>query len=168
MSQDELLKRLERQRKRGAIAERFVVEFERRRLFSLDRPDLAGKVEQVSIDDACAGYDIKSFEKNENPRFIEVKSSVGSQVSFEWSKKEREKAAKEEDSYFIYFVPFSFSLPNLIAPMVLLRNPIKIIQSGRLTEIPSRLQVIEPKPNERRPLRQSELSTTQFMACIFK
>ena len=64
LTQAELLQRLERQRVRGELAEEKVLAIEKDRLTALKRPDLAAKVERISIDDVSAGYDIKSFEKN--------------------------------------------------------------------------------------------------------
>ena len=84
-----------------------------------------------------AGYDIRSYEKNGQPRLIEVKSSVGSHVQFEWSANERERAVTEGDRYFLYFVPFAFTLPDLSAPIVIIKNPVSLIKSGVLDETPS-------------------------------
>jgi hypothetical protein len=143
LTQAELLQRLERQRVRGELAEQKVLAIEKDRLTALKRPDLAAKVERISIDDVSAGYDIKSFEKNECPRLIEVKSSVGSQITFEWSAGERATAAKQGDCYCVYFVPFSFTLPDLAAPVVILRNPTELIRSGCLVETPRSFLVTE-------------------------
>ena len=144
LTQAELLDRLELQRQRGDLAERKVVEIERSRLQSLGRPDLAARVERISLQDVSAGYDINSFEKNEHARLIEVKSSVGSQIAFEWSAGERAAAAKHGDAYYIYFVPFSFTLPELTSSVALLKNPVELIRTGRLLEQPSSTHVTEP------------------------
>lgn len=141
LTQAELLRRLELQRQRGDLAEQKALEIEKRRLADLGRPDLAARVERISPHDVSAGYDIRSFEKNETPRLVEVKSSVGSQITFEWSVGERATATKHGDAYFIYFVPFSFTLPDLTSPVVLLKNPIELIHSGRLLETPSSFHV---------------------------
>jgi len=130
------LKRLERQRDRGDRAENKVLEFEQTRLIELKRPDLAKQVYRISVDDVAAGYDIASFNINSSARYIEVKSSIGSQIAFQWSEGEREKAHVEKGRYFIYFVPFSFSLPALSSPIIILRDPIALINSGRLIEEP--------------------------------
>jgi hypothetical protein len=144
LTQAELLRRLELQRQRGDLAEQKALEIEKSRLADIGRPDLAARVERVSPHDVSAGYDIRSFEKNERPRLVEVKSSVGSQITFEWSVGERATATKHGEAYFIYFVPFSFNLPELTSPVVLLKNPIELIRSGRLAETPSNFHVTEP------------------------
>ncbi len=143
LTQAELLQRLERQRARGELAEQKVLAIEKDRLSAIKRPDLAAKVERISIDNVSAGYDIKSFETNERPRLIEVKSSVGSQITFEWSAGERATAAKQGDAYCVYFVPFSYTLPDLAAPVAILRNPIELILSGCLVETPRSFVVTE-------------------------
>jgi hypothetical protein len=144
LTQAELLRRLELQRQRGDLAEQKALEIEKTRLADLGRPDLAARVERISPHDVSAGYDIRSFEKNERPRLVEVKSSVGSQITFEWSVGERATATKHGDAYYIYFVPFSFTLPELTSPVVLLKNPVDLIRSGGLVETPSSFRVTEP------------------------
>ncbi|HXA45718.1 MAG TPA: DUF3883 domain-containing protein, partial [Candidatus Angelobacter sp.] len=145
LSQDELWERLERQRERGQLAEEKVVELEQFRLLSANRADLAAKVQRISIEDVSVGFDVRSFETDESPRFIEVKSSVGSQIIFEWSEGERTKARQEGAAFCIYFVPFSYSLPILTSPVVIIRNPIAHISAGALVEVPSNYKVMEDK-----------------------
>jgi Domain of unknown function (DUF3883) len=153
LSQKDLLERLERQRKRGELAEEKVVELEKMRLLALKRPDLANKIERISVDNVSAGFDVKSFERDETLRFIEVKSSVGSKIAFEWSEAERAKARQEGSAYFIYFVPFSFSLPVLTAPVIAIRNPISKIAEGVFVEIPSNYKVREATIPDDREIR---------------
>lgn len=141
LSQEELLKRLERQRIRGENAEMKVVEMERARLLDAKRPRLAEQVYRISVDNVAAGYDIHSFEVDSSPRYIEVKSSVGSLVTFQWSEGERVAAKLHKRSYFIYFVPFSFFLPTLMSPVQLLRDPIEMIEAGELLEEPCGFRV---------------------------
>jgi hypothetical protein len=72
---------------------------------------------------------------------------MGSQITFDWSAGERATAARHSDAYFIYFVPFSYTLPELICPVVPLRNPIDMIQTGRLVEAPTGFRATQtPKP----------------------
>jgi hypothetical protein len=143
LSQKELWERLERQRQRGEMAEQIVVDIEIRRLKKLNRADLASRVQWISPTNVSAGYDVLSFEKNGTPRLIEVKSSVGSKVSFEWSENERERAEKEGSAYFVYFVPSAYSLPALVSPVITIKNPRQIIADGKLLESPSSYRVTE-------------------------
>jgi len=64
----------------GKAGESYVVEVERRRLISADRPDLAKKVRWTAQEDGDgAGYDVSSFDlTKERPLFIEVKTTNGS------------------------------------------------------------------------------------------
>ena len=153
LTQKELLRQLERQRRRGELAEQVALGVERDRLLGLGRSDLAAKVERVSLDDVSAGYDIRSYENNGKPRLIEVKSSVGYQVQFERSANERDRAATEGDAYCVYFVPFSFTLPDLSSPIVIIKNPISFINSGDLHKSASSHAVKEsPNSGGRRPV----------------
>jgi Domain of unknown function (DUF3883) len=69
-------------RKLGYNGEETVFQFERQRLRLLDRPDLAKKVRWVSQEDGDgAGYDILSFDHKGGERFLEVKTTVGSQTA---------------------------------------------------------------------------------------
>jgi Domain of unknown function (DUF3883) len=67
-----------RNRSLGKAGEEFVLEFERRKLTKLERPDLARKVRWVAMEDGDgAGYDILSFDRSGQERLIEVKTTNG-------------------------------------------------------------------------------------------
>jgi len=69
-------------RKLGYNGEEMVFQFEQQRLRQLDRSDLAKKVRWVSREDGDgAGYDILSFDPKGDERFLEVKTTVGSQTA---------------------------------------------------------------------------------------
>jgi hypothetical protein len=71
-----------RNRKLGRDGEELVLHFERQRLESFDRPDLARKIRWVSEEDGDgAGYDILSFDAKGKERFLEVKTTVGSDTT---------------------------------------------------------------------------------------
>jgi hypothetical protein len=71
-----------RNRKLGRDGEELVLHFERQRLESYDRPDLASKIRWVSEEDGDgAGYDILSFDAKGKERFLEVKTTVGSDIT---------------------------------------------------------------------------------------
>jgi hypothetical protein len=71
-----------RNRKLGRDGEELVFHFERERLRQLDRSDLAKKIRWVSEEDGDgAGYDILSFDEKGKERFLEVKTTVGSDVT---------------------------------------------------------------------------------------
>ncbi len=71
-----------RNRKLGREGEELVLQFERERLKHRDRPDLAKKIRWVSEEDGDgAGYDILSFDEKGKERFLEVKTTVGSDTT---------------------------------------------------------------------------------------
>jgi hypothetical protein len=71
-----------RNRKLGYDGEEMVLRFEQHRLRQLDRPNLAKKIRWISQEEgAGAGYDILSFDHKGGERFLEVKTTVGSQTA---------------------------------------------------------------------------------------
>lgn len=93
--------------KAGENAELAVIHYERDKLNNLGHPELAELVTQVSKTNSAAGYDVKSYEINENGSFneihIEVKSAklVGKYVEFFISENELNKF-KEDSNHKIY------------------------------------------------------------------
>jgi hypothetical protein len=145
--------RLDAQRERARIAEEFVLEREKQRLNSLSRMDLAELVFRISAVNVLAGYDIESFEADGSRRYVEVKSSVGTKVRFEWSRLERHTAEELEDRYWIYFVPVAHLLPR-VDQILLIRNPVAHVERGFLSEDPSSFLVQERErvPGMERPM----------------
>jgi hypothetical protein len=71
-----------RNRKLGRDGEELVFQFERERLQRLDRSDLVKKIRWISEEDGDgAGYDILSFDERGKERFLEVKTTVGSDTT---------------------------------------------------------------------------------------
>jgi len=71
-----------RNRKLGRDGEELVFQFEREKLEQLDRSDLAKKVRWISEDDGDgAGFDILSFDEKGKERLLEVKTTVGSEIT---------------------------------------------------------------------------------------
>jgi hypothetical protein len=71
-----------RNRKLGRDGEELVFHFEQERLRQLDRSDLAKKIRWISEEDGDgAGYDILSFDQQGKERFLEVKTTVGSDTT---------------------------------------------------------------------------------------
>lgn len=134
VSEAELWRRLETQRIRARTAEEYVVGFERRRLIAKNCEDLAELVMRISEENVSAGYDVLSYEEDGIERFIEVKSSVGRAVRFEWTLGERECAIRHARRYWIYFLPRADTLPDPVAHLVMLQNPVALINKGILSE----------------------------------
>jgi len=163
LSEEELYRRLDAQRRRARDAEELVKAEEIMRLAEIGRPDLAGLVERVSEFNVAAGYDIQSFnEEDDSPRYIEVKSSTGRRLAFEWSAAEREMADRSGGRYWIYFVPLSQILRNRPLPIVMLQDPLQHIEAGNLIELPVSFAVTTARtdpatdqgPNARLPCLQ--------------
>ena len=93
--------------KAGENAELAVVHYERDKLNNLGHPELAELVRQISNDNSAAGYDVKSYDINEDGSFvethIEVKSAkiVGKCVEFFISENELNKF-KNDANHKIY------------------------------------------------------------------
>lgn len=95
----------------GKCGEDSVLEFERKRLTDLGRPDLAKRIEHVSSSNDSAGYDIKSFDididnmSSIKDKYIEVKTTTtNNQDGFYISANELEFAKQNKDNYYIYRV----------------------------------------------------------------
>jgi len=136
ISAEELEIILKRRKEIGGAAEFICLEFERERLIKVGKTIHARMVEHTSRIDISAGYDIASFNGTsvllDKDRFIEVKSSSASQVSFYWPKNEVKVANKLRDRYWIYFLKnFEISKPYSKKPEMF-QDPIKsILQNPR-------------------------------------
>ena len=95
-----------RNRELGKAGEQFVMEVERRRLVTLERPDLARKVRWVAAEDGDgAGYDVLSFASNGAERLIEVKTTNGAaRTPFFLTRNEREVAEARAETWRLYRV----------------------------------------------------------------
>ena len=111
---------------KGEQAEKFVLEFEQKRL----NVPLCKKVKQISPIDVSAGYDIISFNSKcslEYDRFIEVKATEGER--FYWSKNEYEIAKLKGDNYYLYLVDLSKINCKDYAPTIIKNPAVSIMQS---------------------------------------
>jgi hypothetical protein len=100
-----------RNRKLGRDGEELVFHFERQRLQQLDRSDLAKKIRWVSEEDGDgAGYDILSFDEKGKERFLEVKTTVGSDITpFYITRNELSFSSERPDAFRLCRV-FDFSM----------------------------------------------------------
>lgn len=94
----------------GRCGEKAVIAYESERLNRLGRKDLSLRVEQVSLNDDGAGYDIKSFDivdkfGNYKNIYIEVKTTPSnSQDGFYVSSNELAFAEEHRNEYYLYRV----------------------------------------------------------------
>jgi len=101
LSLEELKEQIQKQEQSGEEAEKFVLEFERKRLNKKEN------IEWIAPYDSNAGFDILSFHDksdSQNNRFIEVKSYTGVTPYFYWTRNEIKKAKEKKDNYVIYLV----------------------------------------------------------------
>ena len=138
ISEEELYKILEIQRRIGKEAEEATVEWERKRLRKLGvKESVLGRIYRKSKIEAGAGYDIDSFDNAkiglDFDRFIEVKATTGENPVFYWSENEREKAKELGDRYFIY-IWINFGKPDqrLIEPI---QNPYRQIVEEKYEKV---------------------------------
>ena len=103
---------VERDRKNrllGDAGEEMALNYEKRFLRSIERPDLSENVRWVSkIDGDGAGYDILSFDGRGEKKFIEVKTTVGSNTTPFFISRNEYDFSKRETERFCLFRVFDF------------------------------------------------------------
>lgn len=109
-SPEELKKQLHKQNQIGLLAEEFVFKMEKEKLLTFGQ-DISP--EHVSKFDVSAGYDILSYENN-NDKFkkiyIEVKAVSSSNFKFFLSNGEFQSSLKYKTDYFLYLLPVDHSI----------------------------------------------------------
>jgi hypothetical protein len=113
----------------GRLGEKFVLDSERSRLLRVGRSDLAAKVRWTSQESVGAGFDIQSFEEDGTDRYLEVKSTESSGISFEMSRNEWAVANHLRAEYYIARVVNVRESPSL----QLLRDPVLLEEQGHLS-----------------------------------
>ena len=122
LSLKELEEIQELKNKQGNEAEIFVLNLEKKK-FKNHR--LVNIIEQISVLNTGAGYDIASIKGNNSryiDKFIEVKSYSRENPSFYWSNNEVNIAKKEQENYFLYLVDRNEMKNKDYHPMVI-QNP---------------------------------------------
>jgi Protein NO VEIN, C-terminal len=100
-----------RNRKLGRDGEELVFQFEREKLRQLDRSDLAKKIRWISEEDGDgAGYDILSFDEKGKERFLEVKTTVGSDITPFYITRNELSLSSERPEAFRLCRVFDFSM----------------------------------------------------------
>jgi hypothetical protein len=105
----------EQNRELGKLGEKWVLGYETFRLSDLQRADLAKRIDWASDSQGDGlGYDIASFEEDEEQRFIEVKTTNGDAATpFVVSRNEVEFSSEAGPAYFLYRV-FQFRTSPLL------------------------------------------------------
>ena len=91
-------------RQLGLDGELLVLEYEKARLLRLGHKDLSEQIVHTSvIEGDGAGYDIKSFNIDGSPRYIEVKTTRGTiNTDFYMSPNEIKFAEQHSDNFYLY------------------------------------------------------------------
>ncbi len=129
----------------GDRGEKLVKDFEKDRLIKLNKPDLASKVDRVSLKSDALGYDILSYNSDGSERYIEVKASQSTigNANFFMSINEINTANEKKENYYIYYVfdiksenPKIWIIPNPFYPE---NNDIAVIPVNFKVNIKSRV-----------------------------
>jgi hypothetical protein len=100
-----------RNRKLGREGEELVFHFERQRLRVQNRDDLSKKVKWISQEEGDgAGYDILSFDHQGNERLLEVKTTVGSDITPFYITRNELSLSSERPEAFRLCRVFDFSM----------------------------------------------------------
>ena len=88
----------------GDLGEYRVIKYEKQKLTELGKNTLIDKVEHIAKSKGDgAGYDIKSFDRNGNEIFIEVKTTSSScSTPFFITRTELERSQQEKENYRLY------------------------------------------------------------------
>ncbi len=107
----------------GLAAEKTAVLFEQGRLGS----KFADRVKHVAIQNASAGYDIRSVTIDESdaiiPRYIEVKAVSISSFQFHWTRNEVRMAKQLAEWYYLYLIPVKSDGHFIIDEIKMISNP---------------------------------------------
>jgi len=116
------LERESRNRSLGAAGETFILNYEKARLISLGKEQLASRIEHTAkVKGDSEGFDILSFEGSGQERLIEVKTTkYGAETPFYVSRNEVAVSKREAERYQVYRLfdfrqsPLLYTLPGAI------------------------------------------------------
>ena len=112
-----------RNKKLGLEGELFILDQEIRMLKEAGRSDLAEKVVHISVVEGDgAGHDIKSFDLDGNPKYIEIKTTKGSaSTPFFISPNELEYSKQHPKGYHLYRL-YEFDPHTKVGKVIVLRG----------------------------------------------
>lgn len=141
LSEEDLWQSLMETNLRAKVAEEYVVKYEQNRLHMAGRNDLSKLVKRISEYNVNAGFDVRSFDSDGSTRYIEVKSANNLQIQFFWTMSEMQFAQEHRNEYWVYFVPRAQDLPNLEHGLVMLKDPLKLLDEGIILMEPTAFKV---------------------------
>lgn len=120
---------VERAARIGQRGEELVYRMELRKVRDMGFDEPERYVVWTSRAEPGADHDIRSIDAQRRPRWIEVKSTVGTDGRFDWPRKEFEKALRERDRYELWRVYCAADR----APVVkCFRNPARMLGTRRI------------------------------------
>lgn len=115
----------------GLLGEQLVLERERRRLRRLGHTAAAKLAQRVSLTSVSEGYDIASFEDDgSTPRYLEVKSTIGSGLIVDVSLGEWKAARSLRGRYYLVRVVRLKNSPTIL----FFQDPYRLVQEERATK----------------------------------
>ena len=120
-------RRTQESKKIGKEGEQLVYKYEYEKLKKIDKENLAKKIIMHCEINEYPGWDITSYDKNENLIYIEVKSTKGNAINqLDITRNEWEAAKKEKDNYFIYLVNNALNEKKKVYEII--QNPSKLVE----------------------------------------
>lgn len=117
----------------GRIGEEYVFNYEKQFLTKEGLLELADRVvwHRNEKSNRTPGWDITSFDKNGNEKYIEVKATIGESISsviITSNEADKMKQLKDRNNYFIYLVTNIVKNPRI----EVIRNPAKLLDEGTI------------------------------------
>jgi len=124
-------RRTQESKKIGKEGEQLVYKYEYEKLKKIDKENLAKKIIMHCEINEYPGWDITSYDKNENLIYIEVKSTKGNAINqLDITRNEWEAAKKEKDNYFIYLVNNALNEKKKVFEII--QNPFKLVEEKKI------------------------------------
>ena len=133
LSPEEILEIKRVMEENGRLGEEFVLNHERKSLRRAGRRDLAERVQWISQESVCEGYDILSYELTGDEKWIEVKATTRNQQVSEMSNHEWNICCMAGQKYYIYRVSFVRRSPAIEQ----FKNPKNLEDQGRISKTPT-------------------------------
>ena len=117
----------------GLKGEKTIINYEKEILIRNKRGDLADKVKHVSAEDgAGTGYDILSFDLDDNPKYIEVKTTKGNRnIPFYFSENEM-AFIEHEPKYCCIYRLYNFNVETETGNLIIANGYEEIMQKFSL------------------------------------
>lgn len=114
-----------RNRELGLAGEYAVIDYEKHRLISDGKPELAEQIKHIALVDSSAGYDVQSYNIDGSKRHIEVKTTTQSKSApFYISSNEVKVSSDFGGSYWIYRL-YGYDVNNKSVSFYMKNGPVE-------------------------------------------